>query len=333
MAKLLFLIAGLALGLMLIAELALRHYFGFGNPPLYIGDDEIGYLLKPNQTTKRFGNRIRINQYSMRAGGFTPTPNEGQHRLFLIGDSIVNGGWWTDQPQVLSNLLSQVMEQRHPEQRYETLNASANSWGPRNERAYLRRFGSFGSEAIILVINTDDLFAVEPTAVPVGRDRNYPDRSPALALTEALGKYVFKGKPDPAVLASRTEEGDRVARNLQAIADIQDFAQANNARFLMAMTPLKRELASQGGPRDYELTERQRLAEFVEDRGIDFINFLPVFDAQSEPEAIYYDHIHLSVRGNKLVSQAIADQLDAQAGTELEPASANSQQVLTGSQL
>ncbi len=309
MAKLLLLCVSLALGLFLITEIALRHFFGFGNPPLYIGDDEIGYLLKPNQTTKRFGNRIRINQFSMRAGGFTPTPTDGQHRLFLIGDSIVNGGWWTDQPNILSNLLSNVMEQRHPGERYETLNASANSWGPRNERAYLQRFGSFGSETIILVINTDDLFAVEPTSVPVGLDRNYPDKAPALALTEVLGKYVFKGKPDPAVAASRTEEGDRVARNLKAIADIQDFAKANDAKFLMAMTPLKRELASQGGPLDYEIKERKRLIEFIDERGITFINFLPIFDAQEDPEGFYYDHIHLSVRGNELVSGAIADKL------------------------
>jgi hypothetical protein len=309
MVKLLLLSIGLVLGLTLFTEVALRHFFGFGNPPLYIADDEIGYLLKPNQTTQRFGNRIRINQYSMRAGGFTPTPTDGQHRLFLIGDSIVNGGWWTDQPNILSNLLSQVMEQRQPGARYETLNASANSWGPRNERAYLQRFGSFGSETIILVINTDDLFAVEPTSVPVGLDPNYPDQPPASAITEALDKYIFKGKPDPAVLASRQEEGDRVARNLQAIADIQDFAAANNAKFLMAMTPLKRELASQGGPRDYEIKERQRLAEFVNERGITFIDFLPIFDAQSEPTALYYDHIHLSVSGNQLLSEAIADKL------------------------
>jgi hypothetical protein len=299
----------LSLSLVLITELALRHYFGFGNPPLYIADDEIGYLLKPNQTTQRFGNRIRINQYSMRAGGITPLPNDGQRRLFLIGDSIVNGGWWTDQANLLSNLLSQVMEQRHPGVGYETLNASANSWGPRNERAYLQRFGSFGSEAIILVINTDDLFAVEPTALPVGRDRNYPDRPPALALTEALGKYLFKGKPDPLVIASRQEDGDRVARNLQAIADIQDLATTHQAQFLLAMTPLKRELAQEGGPRDYEIQERQRLVEFVDQRQIPFIDFLPIFNAQNEPTGLYYDHIHLSGRGNQLVSEAIADKL------------------------
>jgi lysophospholipase L1-like esterase len=305
-----FLLGGtLVLGLLLIAELVLRFGFGFGKPPLYIADEAIGYLLQPNQATRRFGNRIGINAYSMRTEAITPLPQAGQRRLFLIGDSIVNGGWWTDQPQVLSNLLNQTMTRRDPGQLYETLNASANSWGPRNERAYLQRFGSFGAEAIILVINTDDLFAVAPTAVPVGRDRNYPDRLPALALTEVLAKYLLPNRPDPLLLACRQEAGDRVARNLEAIADIQAFAQLNNARFLLAMTPLKRELASQGGPRDYERQERQRLADFIEVQEIRFIDFLPLFEAQVEPTGLYYDHIHLSLRGNQMVAEAIADKL------------------------
>ncbi|NJN29999.1 MAG: SGNH/GDSL hydrolase family protein [Synechococcales cyanobacterium RM1_1_8] len=309
MVKPLLLLSAAILGLLLIAELVLRFGFGFGNPPLYQGDDQIGYLLQPSQSTRRFGNRIQINRYSMRADEISPQPEGNLHRLFLIGDSIVNGGWWTDQGDILSELLSQQMAQRQPSQRFETLNASANSWGPRNELAYLQRFGTFGSEALVLVINTDDLFAVAPTAVPVGRDRNYPNRKPASAWAEVLGRYIFKGQADPRVIAARDEAGDRTARNLQAIAEIQAIAQTHQAQFLLAMTPLKRELASQGGPRDYEIRERQRLHNFVTAQGIAFVDFLPIFDRQPEPLGLYYDHIHLSLAGNQLVSGAIADKL------------------------
>ena len=51
-----FLLAGV-----LVAELTLRLFFGFGNPPLYTADDDIGYLLAPNQRMRRFGNLIAIN--------------------------------------------------------------------------------------------------------------------------------------------------------------------------------------------------------------------------------------------------------------------------------
>ena len=54
-------------------ELALRWVLGFGRPPLFITDLKSGYRLKPDQRLRRFGNRITINQYSMRSGPLAPT--------------------------------------------------------------------------------------------------------------------------------------------------------------------------------------------------------------------------------------------------------------------
>lgn len=312
--KLILLILGLGLVLTLLIELVLRLGFGFGNPLLYQGDDRIGYLLQPNQQVKRFGNRIRVNAYHMRSDAVSPRPNPDQRRIFLIGDSIVNGGWWTDQRDTLSELLQGLLPSAAPQTQTEILNASANSWGPRNELAYLERFGTFGAETIVLVINTDDLFAVTPTAVPVGRDRNYPNHRPATALGEVFQRYLRRPKPDPVLEASRQEEGDRVARNLSAIVKIQAIAQAHHARFLLLLTPLKRELEIYGGPRDYELRERQRLVAMTQKQEMPFVDVLPVLNraiaaGETSADALYRDHIHPSVQGNQLISQLIADQL------------------------
>lgn len=312
--KLILLLSGLGLLLIVVAELALRALFGFGQPPLYQGDDRIGYLLQANQRVKRFGNRIEINQYHQRTGPIAPTPPEGTRRIFIIGDSIVNGNWWTDQSDILSEVVKGLLHQADPKVAHEVLNASANSWGPRNELAYLEKFGTFGAEALVLVINTDDLFAVEPTAVPVGRDRNYPNRRPASALSELVSRYALKPKPDPLLEASRQEEGDRVQRNLDAIAQIQTIARTHNARFLMVMTPLKRELDRNGGPRDYEIRERQRLREFVQAQLIPFVDLLPILNHEIATknipaDSLYRDHIHLSIAGNQILSERIADKL------------------------
>ncbi|MGB5913688.1 MAG: SGNH/GDSL hydrolase family protein, partial [Phormidesmis sp.] len=93
---------GALLVILLLAELVLRFGFGFGRPPLYVADDTMGYRLAPNQKVKRLGNRIWINQYSMRAGAIAPTPDPNTLRLFLLGDSLANGNWWTDQDDILS---------------------------------------------------------------------------------------------------------------------------------------------------------------------------------------------------------------------------------------
>lgn len=297
--------AGILAGLVLL-EGALRLLFGFGHPLIYQADPEIGYLLAPQQQTRRFGHRIAINQYSMRSPTVSATRSEQTLRILLLGDSIVNGGWWTDQTDTISAILQQQL-QREASQPVEVLNASANSWGPRNELAYLQRFGSFQAQVIVLVINTDDLFAARPTSAVVGRDRNYPDRQPPLALVEVGMRYLMKPQPMPELAAVQAEPGDRVGVNLAAIQQIQSFANQNKAEFILMMTPLKRELESPG-PRDYEQKARQRLQAFTQAESIVFVDFLPIF-RELPAAAIYHDHIHLSRSGNQHVSQQIAQQL------------------------
>ncbi|MEO1561266.1 MAG: SGNH/GDSL hydrolase family protein, partial [Cyanobacteria bacterium J06632_19] len=309
----LLIIVAAIVGLLITTEIGLRLLFGFGNPLTYIGDEKIGYLLTPSQRTRRFGNRIEINKYSMRGVEIQDTPLSSSLRILLLGDSIANGGWWTDQENTISNLMmgslkSNLSELSQHMEQVEVLNASANSWGPRNELAYLQRFGSFGSQAIVLLINTDDLFSTTPTSLQVGRDQNYPSQKPPLALVEIFNRYILKQKPIPGLKEIQNETGDRVALNLEAIANIQEFTQQNNAEFLLAMTPLLREVR-EPGPRNYEIKERQRLKEFTRARGIIYIDFLPIFNASQSPKALYHDHIHFNLQGNQLISEVIEKKL------------------------
>ncbi len=303
--KILLIIITTGIGCVVLVEGGLRLIFGLGNPPLYIADDEIGYLLAPHQNLRRMGNQIQINQYSMRSEAIAEAKPDSLFRVLLLGDSIVNGGWWTDQQEILSASLAR--ELTADTNSVQVLNASANSWGPRNELAYLKRFGLFKSQVLILVINTDDLFATAPNASVVGRDRNYPNQKPFLALTEAYERFIAKPKPLP---NQKQEKGDRVGLNLQAIREIEAIAKAQNTQFILAMTPLLRELG-ETGPRDYEQKARNRLQEFTTQEQITYIDFLPIFADFPQPEFLYRDHIHLSPQGNHLVSETLAKSLES----------------------
>lgn len=297
--------------LLLVLEVGLRWRFGFGNPLIYVADKDIGYLLAPNQRTRRFGNRIEINQYSMRGGQIYPTPKESTLRVLLLGDSIANGGWWTDQAEILSAMMASQLKTTVGQNAFtevEVLNASANSWGPRNELAYLKRFGNFGAQVVVLLINTDDLFATAPSSVQVGRDRNYPAQKPLLALQEVVTRYVLPAPNIPELAALNQESGDRVGLNLSAIGEILAIAKSSNSKFLLAMTPLLREVGELG-PRDYEIKERQRLTEFTASNQILYLDFLPIFNSAESKENLYRDHIHLSYQGNLQVSQAITESI------------------------
>lgn len=289
-------------------EVGLRSLLGFGKPLLYIADPQIGYLLAPNQQTRRFGNQIWINQYSMRSVAVTAQRPAKTFRVLLLGDSIANGGWWTDQSQTISALLQQRLVGIKTIEIAEVLNASANSWGPRNEWAYLQRFGSFESQIVVLLINTDDLFAVAPTSIPVGRDRNYPNQKPASAISEAFNRYVVKAKPIPELAAWQKEGGDRVGINLEAIRQIQIFVAQHHGQLLLAMTPLLREIGSPGS-RDYEIKARQRLEEFTEKEEIPFIDFLPQFNEINNAKEIYHDHIHFNLKGNQEIAKRLTQEI------------------------
>ncbi len=291
----------------LLLEIGLRVFFGFGDPLLYVADQQMGYRLAPNQRVRRFGSRIQINAYSMRSGPIKVERPEQTLRLLLLGDSIANGGWWTDQSDILSELMARKLTDHLPNdyQQVEFLNASANSWGPRNELGYLLRYGDFDAQIVVLLINTDDLFSTAPTSLQVGRDRNYPSRKPMLAISEVVNRYITKSKPIPGLETVKNESGDRVGANLEAIRQIQNNLQINKANLLVAMTPLLREVQIPG-PRDYEQVARRRLTEFTQMAHIAYIDFLPLFKRFDHPEDLYRDHIHLSPKGNQFVSDFIS---------------------------
>jgi len=291
----------------LLLEVGLRS-FGFGKPLIYVADPQIGYLLSPSQTTRRFGNQIAINQYSMRGPEISPTRPANTLRVLLLGDSIANGGWWTDQNETISALLQHKLE-KHAKgfERVEVLNASANSWSPRNELAYLQRFGTFEAQIIVQIINTDDLFGIAPYSLVVGRDRNYPDRQPPCAIAEAFSRYLMPAIDIPELDALWKQGGDRVGENLAAIEQVQTFAAQHNAPLLLVITPLLREME---GSRDYEQKARQRLICFAEQQQMPLIDFLPLFQSTSQPPTLYRDSIHLNQTGNLQVVERVSEKIE-----------------------
>ena len=294
----------IALSLLALAlvEWVLRLRFGFGNPLLYVGDPDIGYLIAPNQSVVRNGNAIRINPFSMRSEPFEPQKSPGEVRLFFIGDSVVNGGWWTPQESIISEQVKRELQKAGKP--ISVLNASANSWSPRSELAYVQRFGTFDASTVVLVINTDDLFATAPTSLVVGNHPNYPDRKPVAAIAEIVNREWLSRQPtSPALQMVYDETGDRVGKALDAIAKIQAIVQANQATFLLVMTPLLREVET--APRDYEIMARERLGELLLSNQIQSVDLLPIFKANGNPKSLYHDHIHLNPRGNQQVSDQV----------------------------
>ncbi|PZV06805.1 MAG: lipolytic protein G-D-S-L family, partial [Leptolyngbya sp.] len=124
--------------------------------------------------------------------------------------------------------------------------------------------------------------------------------------------------PSPALQALHDQGGDRVGVNLEALRQINQVVLAAGGQLAIAMTPLRRELDSDG-PRDYELVARQRLTALAQSEGIPYLDGLPLFQ-QTAHERLYSDHIHLSLEGNAWVSQVLAQLLLELWNREPDPA-------------
>jgi hypothetical protein len=220
------------------AELFCRFVIGLGDPPLYQVDAAMEYLLQPSKTYHRFHHRFTVNRYSMRADDFPPQKSSADElRVLVIGDSIIYGGVRVDQDDIDTEILKRNLQHRLGRP-VVVGNASAKSWGPPNELAYLERYGTLDADVIILELSSHD-YADAPTFVPVvGISADYPDKKPRLALadlfeTYLLPRYLHYGVTPPGIdktLINTAQSEHDIAECRNAERDFFTYARAHHAR-------------------------------------------------------------------------------------------------------
>lgn len=292
-------------------EVSLRLIFGLGNPPLSQADPDTGYRFQPNQNIIRFGKRIKYNQYSQRSEPITPEKPQGVLRILMTGDSVLNGGNPTDQAQIISELL----ETRFSSSRrsVEVLNASAGSWGIGNQLGYLRKFGKFQSNAVIMQIGTHDLTQPTSTSEPVGRNPNYPDRPPLLATQELITRYILpryfaaSNSSSPAPQVSVNEVDKQFQQNMQHLKAMVSLVRAKQVPVFVLFTPDRWDLIPTSKTPKYKPEFLQVLKELQ----------VPVFDTHAAwstlptttVESYFRDDVHLNEAGNQAVADLISKHL------------------------
>lgn len=178
----------MAVILVLGLELVARFGFGLGDPPLSVEDSKIEYLFAPNQDCHRFGNRIHYNDGSLRNDYDIGQLQRDDVRVLFLGDSVLNGGVLTDQDDLATTIAEcDLRAKGYP---VRILNASAGSWGPVNCAEYVKRFGTYESKAIYMVLNAGDLCDV-PDYTPIVGSRSFPSQKPICAAWDLMYRYVY----------------------------------------------------------------------------------------------------------------------------------------------
>jgi GDSL-like Lipase/Acylhydrolase family len=234
-----------------VSEVISRFIIGLGDPPLYMADSTMEYLLQPSRTYFRFHKRFSVNQFSMRADDFPPqksAPNE--FRVLVVGDSIVYGGARIDQSEIDTEILKRKLQEQLGRS-VVVGNASAKSWGPPNELAYLKHFGTLDADLIVLELSSHD-YADAPTFVPVvGVSAEYPDKKPRLALLDLIETYLlpryFHRKATPEgidkTLLDRTPSDLEIAQCREAERQFFSFAREHGAKVVLVQHLSRPELS------------------------------------------------------------------------------------------
>jgi hypothetical protein len=147
-------------GVLLAAELVART-FGFGNPILYVPDQQVGYYPAPNQERGRYGGLVKINSYGMRAPEFDMEKKPGTLRILMLGDSTLFGGSYIDQSELYARRLDALLDTKPGANDVEILNMGVNRWGPFEEFGYIEKFGTFNSDVAVICLPFVDVYRTQ----------------------------------------------------------------------------------------------------------------------------------------------------------------------------
>jgi len=253
--------------------------------PLYIANNEIGYIPAPNQSGSFLHfHDYRFNEYSMGSGAFLP-----DHQIFnllLIGDSIVLGGNPLDEADRLGPSLAR-------ETGWSVWPASAGSWALQNELTYLAQHANVveAVDAVAIVSNSGDFG--EPSSW--ASELTHPTHRPFPGLIYLFRKYVAPGKT-PSIrpeLAVAPRDWKR---------DLREFASHTNKPLYIFLYPDQEEES------DPEIAAKRLYRYEPEIRGA-LQNYAKVFRVAESSEwntSLYRDGIHPTAAGNRVLAQILA---------------------------
>lgn len=273
------------------------HISGVLDYPLYEADNEIGYILAPNQAGAFLRTNDWVyNEHSMGTGPFKPDPS--RFNVLLVGDSLVMGG----------NRLAQaerIGPQLEKRSGWQVWPIGASSWAMQNELTYLRQHPEILEQvdAVAFLSNSEDFG--EPSSWAF-ESRN-PRSHPLSGLAYMTRKYLMKEEQPPVQPELKVQKRDWHA-------DLTAFAQGFDKPIFLFAYPTVQEL------HDKQLMADQLDAVItgIKDRAGSDIEVFKVADSEQWKPDLYRDDIHPTGQGNAVLANIVYQNLCSQATKKME---------------
>ena len=216
-----------------------------------------------------------------------PIPNQksrDEFRILAIGDSVLNGGNHTAHGDLATTLLSR--------NNVRVLNASAGSWGPQNMQAYIRKFGLFDADMLVVVLSEHDAHDV-PSFAPLNPN-THPTHRPLFALAEGLTRYLPRYLPSLSTSVDEEFPSETAKPDPHAYTVVTDLADKPIPVCFVLHPTLAEYQTRKWGQGYYAIRNAVGSAKFIDET--------PFIRSVGD----YRDGIHHSVAGQKALAKAIS---------------------------
>ena len=265
-------------------------YFGLHQYPTHISSKKFEYIHAPSQDRFIYRNKFSTNEFSMRSN---PITEKDTSVVLLIGDSVINGGTLTDQDNLASTILEHILS-KNLNQSIRVLNISASSWGPDNAAEYIKEYGLFDADAIILVVSSHDAYDNMTHVEIVNKHPQFFTENYKLALGNLMERAWYKlkqsilNKNNP----RKTKNADLMINQAKifnvGFEYFKNLTVQQDIPFVIYLHPTLKEFNTQ------TINDNgKKIIEFANQNDIDIIEELHT----SLKAEHYRDHIHYSEKG------------------------------------
>ena len=294
---------------------AFLRWVDIGDPPVFVGHPEIGYLLKPSQDASTRGHRFHINQFGLRGADFAMPKPANVYRIVFVGDSVTYGGGAIPDEELFSNRTPAFFKTVSGRP-VEGINLSLPGWGIQNMAAYIGTRGCLDADLVVWTVPWADVYRPK-TSLEVYA---YPVEKPLTRIGYLFTRLYLLSTDLMRRLSSAKEWRLSSDRTRQSAAKILDHnvnslrtalgsCLAQGAQAIVAVVPSYDE-----GSADAEgVTEIQRVTN---EMSVPFLDLNPVFRHQAR-ESLFLDGAHLSAAGHRVVAEELVRAIKTQSHLEV----------------
>jgi hypothetical protein len=270
----------------------------------------------------RYGGEIHINAFGMRSRDIAAEKPAGTYRILMLGDSTLYGGSYIDQSQMYATRLEELLNQTrdalpNAPRHVEILCMGVNGWGPQHQLAYVKEFGLFHADLVMVMGPPDDAYrplhdiAQMPFFVEGYRPRFAWQEFGQHLLWEYNLRLTGAGEG----FESGPLAGEVLTDGIAAWLGIVTLAQAQGARVDIELLPNQEE-ARVG--KTAESTQRvlDALLPELAKRRVPEAYPLAFFRSNLGVPKLYHDGAHLDTSGHKIYASYLRDRVGQLARAE-----------------